>query len=354
MIKKISQPIERIKSQYETVVIGSGYGGGIAASRLSRAGIEVCLLERGKEIRPGEFPNKEIPAIAEVQANYEDKHIGSKSGLYDFHINKDINVLVGCGLGGTSLINANVSLRAVPEVFQDPAWPASIREEAGKHGMDPYYSRAEEMLRPNILPAKYRTLAKHKALKRSAEYIKKKFYPTPINVTFESKLNHVGVMQDACTNCGDCVTGCNVSSKNTTLMNYLPDAANFGAQIFTEVKVSYIEKKDGYWLVHFIPLGMDREKFSKDELFIRANNVILAAGSLGSTEILLRSKEKGLSLSDAVGVRFSGNGDMLGFSYNGNAKINGIGFGSKKTNGNADVGPCITGVIDTRIGEFAL
>ncbi|EMO11564.1 alpha/beta hydrolase family protein [Leptospira borgpetersenii str. Noumea 25] len=85
-------------------------------------------------------------------------------------------------------------------------------------------------------------------------------------------------------------------------------------------------------------------------MFIRAKTVVLAAGSLGSTEILLRSKEKGLSVSDAVGVRFSGNGDMLGFSYNGNTKINGIGFGKKKANGNANVGPCITGVIDTRKG----
>ncbi|AJR15893.1 GMC oxidoreductase [Leptospira interrogans serovar Grippotyphosa str. UI 12769] len=348
MIQKISQPIEKIKNQYEAVVIGSGYGGAIAASRLSRAGIEVCLLERGKEIRPGEFPNKEISALEEVQANYEDKQIGPKNGLFDFHFNKDINVLVGCGLGGTSLINANVSLRAVPEVFQDPAWPKNIREEASKHGFDPYYSLAEEMLRPNPIPNQYRNLAKHQALKTSASFLKKEFYPTPINVTFQSKINHVGVKQEACTNCGDCVTGCNVSSKNTTLMNYLPDAANFGAQIFTEVKVSYIEKQEDSWLIHFVPLGLDREKFSKDELFIRAKTVILSAGSLGSTEILLRSKEKGLNVSDSVGVRFSGNGDMLGFSYNGNTTINGIGFGSKKTN--TEVGPCITGVIDTRKG----
>lgn len=75
-------------------------------------------------------------------------------------------------------------------------------------------------------------------------------------------------------------------------MNYLPDAVNFGAQIFTEVKVTYIEKKENSWLVHFTPLGVDREKFSKDELFVRADIVVLAAGSLGSTEILLRSKEK--------------------------------------------------------------
>ncbi|TGK36044.1 alpha/beta fold hydrolase [Leptospira gomenensis] len=351
MIKKISQPIEKIKSQYDVIVIGSGYGGGIAASRLSRAGLKVCLLERGKELRPGEFPNKEIDAIKEVQANFEDKHIGSKTGLYDFHFNKDINVLVGCGLGGTSLINANVSLRAVPEVFQDAVWPQTIRKEAKDHGLDPYYSLAEEMLRPAVLPETYPILEKNKALKTSASYIGREFYRTPINVTLESKVNHVGVPQEACNNCGDCVTGCNVSSKNTTLMNYLPDAANFGAEIFTEVKVNSIEKKGEDWLVHFIPLSTDREKFSKDELFIRAKTVVLSAGTLGSTEILLRSKTLGLELSDSLGVRFSGNGDMLGFSYNGDKKINGIGFGKKNPKGRVPVGPCITGVIDTRKGS---
>ena len=53
--------------------------------------------------------------------------IGSRTGLYDFHIHPDINVFVGCGLGGTSLVNANVALRAEPRVFDDPRWPRELR-----------------------------------------------------------------------------------------------------------------------------------------------------------------------------------------------------------------------------------
>ena len=79
----------------------------------------------------------------------------------------------------------------------------------------------------------------------------------------------------------------------------------------------YIERRDGKWLVHFQPLDEGREKFSAPDLFVTADIVMLGAGTLGSTEILLRSKAQGLPLSDAVGERFTGNGDVLGFSYNG-------------------------------------
>ncbi|EPG73584.1 GMC oxidoreductase [Leptospira fainei serovar Hurstbridge str. BUT 6] len=348
MQNRISLPIERIEKEYEVVVIGSGYGGSIAASRLSRAGKKVCLLERGKEIRPGEFPNKESEAIREVQFSLPEDRIGSEAGLYDFHLSPDISVLVGCGLGGTSLINANVSLRADKEVFQDECWPKEIRVESSKNELNPYYALAEEMLKPNPYPSNFPNLNKLQALKQSSQYVEGKFYRVPINVTFTSGINHVGVKQDACVNCGDCVSGCNYSSKNTTLMNYLPDAYNHGASIFTESKVRYIEKSGEGWLVHFDLLGLGRELFGKDTLFVRAKTVILSAGTLGSTEILLRSRLNGLSTSDVLGTRFTGNGDMLGFSYNQAQHINGIGFGFRNPKNRIPVGPCITGVIDTR------
>jgi cholesterol oxidase len=81
---------------------------------------------------------------------------------------------------------------------------------------------------------------------------------------------------------------------------------------------------------------------------ITANLVILAAGTLGSTEILLRSRERGLSLSDALGKRFSGNGDMIGLTYNADRVINGVGFGHHPPQGREPVGPCVTGMIDLR------
>jgi choline dehydrogenase-like flavoprotein len=105
-------PISEIQEHYEVVVIGSGYGGGISASRMARAGRKVCLLERGREIQPGEYPNTLVEATEEFQVHGADGHVGSRIGLFDLHVNAQQNVIVGCGLGGTSLINANVSLEA--------------------------------------------------------------------------------------------------------------------------------------------------------------------------------------------------------------------------------------------------
>lgn len=116
---RLSSPIENLKSSYTVVVIGSGYGGSIAASRLARAGQQVCILERGKEFQPGEYPKTQSKALAQIQIDLPQHHLGSHTALYDFHVNKDINVFIGCGLGGTSLVNANVSLQAEPRVFAD-------------------------------------------------------------------------------------------------------------------------------------------------------------------------------------------------------------------------------------------
>ena len=90
---RIATPISEIKEHYDVIVIGSGYGGGIAASRLSRAGKQVCLLERGREIQPGEYPNTMIAATEELQVHDPDGHIGSRTGLFDLHVNAQQNVV---------------------------------------------------------------------------------------------------------------------------------------------------------------------------------------------------------------------------------------------------------------------
>ena len=97
---RLSLSIEHIKSHYPVVVVGSGYGGGIAASRLSRAGQQVCVLERGKEFQAGDFPDTLLEGRSELQTDKPEGHKGSRTALYDLRINKDINILVGCGLGG--------------------------------------------------------------------------------------------------------------------------------------------------------------------------------------------------------------------------------------------------------------
>jgi cholesterol oxidase len=95
---------------YSVVVIGSGYGGAIAAARIARTGRDVCILERGKELHPGEYPNSGLSALRETQIHTPEGDHGPAAGMFDFHVSRDITVLAGCGLGGTSLINGNVAL----------------------------------------------------------------------------------------------------------------------------------------------------------------------------------------------------------------------------------------------------
>jgi cholesterol oxidase len=344
-------PISEIQEHYEVVVIGSGYGGGISASRMARAGRKVCLLERGREIQPGEYPNTLVEATEEFQVHDADGHVGSRIGLFDLHVNAQQNVIVGCGLGGTSLINANVSLEAKPNVFDDPRWPSGLR--GNRDALQQGYDRAREMLKPNPYPDSSPSLPKLVAHKKSADFMQqgKEFYKPPINVTFEklpNDLNHVGVKQLPCNNCGDCVTGCNNKAKNTTLMNYLPDACNHGAEIYCQAAVSHVEKDGTGWIVHYQYVGTGREKFSAPTMFVKADIVILSAGTLGTSEIMLRSRQKGLVLSDRLGEHMSGNGDILGFGYNCADEINGVGFGDKQAGQIPPVGPCITSIIDMR------
>ncbi|MGA2987972.1 MAG: alpha/beta fold hydrolase [Terriglobia bacterium] len=356
---RLSSPIETLKEHYAVVVIGSGYGAAIAASRLARAGRQVCVLERGREFQPGEYPNRSTEAVAEMQAHSpEIPQFGSRTGLFDFHIHPDINVFVGCGLGGTSLVNANVALRAEPRVFDDPRWPRELRNPTPvdqnleiDHAtpLEADYALAEEMLKPNPYPQSEPTLPKLTALEKSAKQMGRTFYRPPINVNFTVEgANHVGVEQHKCTDCGDCVSGCNYAAKNTLIMNYLPDAANHGAEIFTEVSVRWIERKNNQWVIQCEVLGVGREKFKAPMIAISADLVVLGAGTLGSTEILLRSAQHGLSLSNQLGERFTGNGDVLAFGYNTGQVINGVGWGHHPAGEIPPVGPCITGIIDMR------
>ncbi len=352
-MKRLSTPLEKIKSHYDVVVIGSGYGGSISASRLSRAGFSVALLERGKEFLPGEFPDTLEESTREMQADTEFGHVGNPTGLYDFRVNKEVNVFQGCGLGGTSLVNANVSLEADTRILQDKSWPSEIRGNAQE--FEKYYNIARDMLKANPYPGEINSLKKLAAHEKSSQFLKQdsewshlEFKKTPINVNFEDKVNHVGVSQKACVLCGDCVTGCNHTSKNTTQMNYLPDAKNHGAEIFCQANVHYVEKAGGNWIVHFQPAAAGREKFKAPPLSVSAKLVVVSAGTLGSTEILLRSRQHGLNTSSQLGKKFTGNGDILGFCYNADEEINGIGFGDKEPESMDAVGPCISSVIDAR------
>src|SRR5262249_38210476 len=133
------------------------------------------------------------------------------------------------------------------------------------------------------------------------------------------------VMQRPCINCGDCMTGCNVGAKDTVYMNYLPLAKLGGAQIFTQAAVRHVEESNQGWTVH---VTRYRNRFFSENATLTARNVVLAAGTLGSTEILLRSQSKGLGLAPGIGSRFGGNGDFFGAAYNSDQITNDLGWGN--------------------------
>lgn len=121
-----------MRPQYDVVVIGSGYGGGVAASRMARAGKKVCVLERGTERWPGEYPQSLKAALQEYHCFNrrpgKGSSLGKESGLFQRCKGQGQDVLSGCGLGGTSLINAGVYLRPDKRVFEASEWPVEIRE----------------------------------------------------------------------------------------------------------------------------------------------------------------------------------------------------------------------------------
>ncbi|MGA3251060.1 MAG: GMC family oxidoreductase N-terminal domain-containing protein, partial [Paraburkholderia sp.] len=349
-MNRLSSAIEALQPHYEIVIVGSGYGGAIAASRMARAGRNVCLLERGREFMAGEFPATPIEGASQVQYNTGLAQIGSPLALLEVHVNPDVNAVVGCGLGGTSLINANVSLRPDPRLWHDPRWPAAVR--ADESGLAAGYARAEAMLQPWPVPADFPSLPKLNALAQSAQVLgmQDRFSRPPITVTFADGKNAAGVDQKRCVGCGDCNSGCNYEAKNSTHMNYLPDAVAHGAQIFTGAAVHSVVRDTAtqQWRVRYQLVGLGRESYDAPDLAVSADIVILSAGTLGSTAILLRSRDAGLPVSAQLGQHFTGNGDVLAFAYNTEVPINGIGWGAHKDGEIAPVGPTITGLIDHR------
>ncbi|WP_144137577.1 alpha/beta fold hydrolase [Paraburkholderia sp. BCC1884] len=352
-MNRLSSVATAIQAHYEVLVVGSGYGGAIAASRMARAGRSVCVLERGREFMAGEYPRDAFHGAAQIQYNLADHHLGSPLALLEVHVNDDINAVVGCGLGGTSLINANVALEADPRLWDDPRWPAALR--ADKDGRDTGYTRARAMLQPSPVPQDFPTLPKLQALEKSAQALgmEDRFSRPPITVTFENRINAAGVEQKACVGCGDCNSGCNYDAKNSTHMNYLPDAVAHGAQIFTGAAVHSVVRNAATqkWTVGYQLVRLGREIYDAPDLFVSADIVIVSAGTIGSTALLLRSRELGLHVSDALGTHFTSNGDVLSFAYNTDVPINGVGWGTHPPGEIAPVGPTITGLIDHRNTE---
>ncbi|WP_141326635.1 GMC family oxidoreductase N-terminal domain-containing protein [Myxococcus sp. AB025B] len=349
-MRRLSSRWSELASHYPVVVVGSGYGGAITASRLARAGRQVCVLERGRELQPGDYPRTEADFAQELQVHMEAESnvdLGRATALFELHRGGDVAVVSGCGLGGTSLINAGVTLRPDPRVLQDSRWPEAFRQDVPGL-LEDGFIWAERMLRPTPYPESSPRLASLEAMERAARRMGGTFKRPPLAVSFEEQVNDAGVRQGACTLCGDCLTGCNQGAKNSVLMNYLPDAHRHGAKVFTEVSVRYLARDGNRWRIYYRPMNTGRERFEAPDLWLTADLVVLAAGTMGTAEILMRSRSLGLPLSKHLGQRFSANGDVMAFGYNTDVPVNGVGHGVNPPEGREPVGPTICGIIDER------
>ncbi|KAK4239136.1 cholesterol oxidase [Achaetomium macrosporum] len=362
---RLSKPVELLRSSYDVVVIGSGYGGGVAASRMARTGESVCLLERGKEKWPGEYPSGTVESFKELHCSgvlapgpLKGKMVegGDPTGLFHLVLGRGQSAVVANGLGGTSLINANVFMEADKETLAMKAWPPEIRDNVDV--LDKYYEKVAEVLQPEEYPAEWPELPKTKLLQKQAELLGlgHKFKRVRQTTRFINGPNSCGVEMKPSSLTGQDTTGLNDGSKTSTLVTYIADAWNWGAEIFCECEVRYIEKDkkgEGY-RVYFAWHGRNRGLFKAnlhgDLMWVHAKKaVFLGAGAIASTEILLRSKAMGLEMSDMVGQNMSGNGDMLAFGYNTDETANAV--GRENPSPYNPIGPTITSVIDCRDGH---
>jgi len=361
--KRLSKPVSQLigpnPPAYDVVIVGSGYGGGVLGSRLSRAGKKVCILERGKERWPGEYPNTFKDLLPNVQVRSEIAELGPKDAFFDIRLEDGAYIWIGCGLGGGSLVNSGVSIQPDPRVFDQDCWPKEIQKDRDTKLKDGF-QKAQEMLRPAQYPNQAsKPLPRVERFKEAAAHLRENGYPqanaslATVNVSFKTEApNKQGVEQPACTLCGDCNTGCNVGAKNTVLMNYLPDAVNHGADIYTGVEARYVNASDGNgWSLQ---CQLTDPSFNPPFSFnINSKFLILCAGTLGTAEILLRSRKRGLSMSPQVGLSFGADGDFFRPSFNGESKTNTLGYGNdpngeRRKAEDDTVGPCITSVLDLR------
>jgi cholesterol oxidase len=337
-----------IEKNYEAIVIGSGFGGAITACRLSKKwpGGRVLVLERGKRYPMGSFARtphhmaRNFWSVSNESTKRPD-HVkraargGDLHGMFDVRNYDHMDVVMSAGLGGGSLIYANVFMPPPAEVFDDQRWPQTCK----KPQLQPYFDIVKGVLGSRPVPQTSeprRRLVKTELFQKAAKLANRKSDLVDINVFFgndfanplpigEQTKNRFGALQTSCTYCAECIVGCNYHAKNTVDLNYLFVAENyFQVQIQTQRMVVKIvprgqsgaddPKADGTY--GYRVYSVDLSDARHEMISATATRVIVSAGTLGSTELLLQAKEKWKTLpriSGKLGQSFSGNGDFLSF-----------------------------------------
>jgi cholesterol oxidase len=326
---------------FDAIVIGSGFGGSVVAHRLAAAGRSVLVLERGQPFPPGSFPR----TPNELRQGFWDPSDG-RFGLLDLWSFDHLDAAVASGLGGGSLIYANVMLRKPEETFvredlRDGGyeyWPVTRAD------LEPHYDAVERMQAPQRFPLgrgePYQSTHKTLAMLEAGNRMKLPVSTPPLAVLFaadederpapgvpfsDGHDNLHGARRSTCRLCGECDFGCNYGAKNTLDFTYLSSALAAGAVIRSccEARTLTRLESGGFrvgYRQHLSVRGRHPERLvdASDESFrtVTAREVILSAGGVATPFLLLMNRAGLPGLSPALGTRVSGNGDNLGWIRN--------------------------------------
>lgn len=319
------------KSEYDAIVIGSGFGGAVSACRLAQAKRRVLIIERGPRYGG---PNKPFPTMDFSTLNLLTAVTGQGAfpdfagllwnpyrGILDIKVQRKMMAIQAAGYGGGSLIYANVHVQPPESTFAS-GWPATINLAS----MKAYYDLVAYMLNIAPIPAGKLPLktqamgAAASGLGRSAQF----FHPN-LAINFNQPADafqtaHRGLNQ--CDYRGRCVAGCDIQAKNSLDYNYLKVAEDCHATIRTERQVTRIERlRGGSYKVGYtnVAANAGTQSAQGDAGEAIAPHVFLCAGAWSSTELLLRCRDEFetlRNLSPHLGRKFSGNGDYLAFAFN--------------------------------------
>jgi cholesterol oxidase len=281
---------ERAGSDYDVVVVGSGFGGSVAALRLTEKGYRVAVVEAGRRFADDEFARTSWDLRRYLWA----PAIGC-FGIQRIHLLNDVLVLAGAGVGGGSLNYANTLYRPPRPFYADRQW-AHITDWESELG--PYFDQAGAMLgvvtNPTVTPSDevMRQVAKDMGIEDS-------YHPTPVGVFFgepgrraaDPFFGGAGPERTGCTECGSCMTGCRVGAKNTLVKNYLYLAERSGAKVVPMTTVTSLrERDDGSYDVRLRRTGTRSKRFRTT---ITADHVVLAAGTWGTQHLLHAMRDTG-------------------------------------------------------------